>query len=385
MSVQERNVSGHACTIRALKAEVLHVPFRHTFSHASATRKSTETVLVCVELEDGSVGWGESCPRSYVTGESVASVAEFTRCVQAELISEIVSVDTLRHWVNRNRGRIDRNPAAWCAIELALLDAIADSCGQSVEALLGLPSIRGKAFRYSAVLDNSRRSTFDAMLEAYLAIGIQDFKVKLSGDLEADRYKAQAIWKRAEHCRLRVDGNNLWTQSDEVIDFMSQLDSPLFGIEEPLQPGAFEGMSDIATALGCKLILDESMLKLQDLEQLRANPEYWVINLRVSKMGGLLRSIELLDMAAELQLPIIVGAQVGETSLLTRAALTAAHYARPHLVAQEGAFSTLLLQEDVFYPNLMFGRGGLLTADTMGSGFGLQYSARDCTRGDEKQ
>jgi hypothetical protein len=57
---------------------------------------------------------------------------------------------------------------------------------------------------------------------------------------------------------------------------------------------------------------------------------------------------------------VIVGAQVGETSLLTRAALTVAHAAADVLVAQEGAFGTFLLERDVCDPPLMFGAGGVL-------------------------
>ena len=59
---------------------------------------------------------------------------------------------------------------------------------------------------------------------------------------------------------------------------------------------------------------------------------------------------------------VIVGAQVGETSLLTRAALTVARAAGDALVAQEGAFGTFLLERDVCDPPLMFGAGGVLDA-----------------------
>ena len=74
----------------------------------------------------------------------------------------------------------------------------------------------------------------------------------------------------------------------------------------------------------------------------------------------------------DLDVPVIIGAQVGETSLLTRAALSLAGYAGPVLTAQEGAFSTLLLQEDIFHPNLMFGDRGRLQANVGKLGFGLQ-------------
>src|SRR5437667_398413 len=73
---------------------------------------------------------------------------------------------------------------------------------------------------------------------------------------------------------------------------------------------------------------------------------------------GLPRSLEVIAAARRHGVPVIVGAQVGETSLLTRAALTVASQARDILLAQEGAFGTLLLGDDVCDPPLMFGPGG---------------------------
>ena len=71
---------------------------------------------------------------------------------------------------------------------------------------------------------------------------------------------------------------------------------------------------------------------------------------------------------------MIVGAHVGETSLLTRAALSVANAYRDILVAQEGAFGTHLLEHDVVDPPLMFGAGGVLDAAQLptGPGFGLK-------------
>jgi hypothetical protein len=70
----------------------------------------------------------------------------------------------------------------------------------------------------------------------------------------------------------------------------------------------------------------------------------------------------VLEAARARGIGVIVGAQVGETSLLTRAALTVAYAAGDTLVAQEGAFGTLLLERDVCDPPLMFGAGGVLNA-----------------------
>ena len=77
-------------------------------------------------------------------------------------------------------------------------------------------------------------------------------------------------------------------------------------------------------------------------------------------MGGLLRSLQFGIAALRSGVPIIVGAHVGETSVLTRAALTLAHGMGDRVIACEGAFGTHLLEYDVVEPSIMFGRGGVL-------------------------
>jgi L-alanine-DL-glutamate epimerase-like enolase superfamily enzyme len=164
----------------------------------------------------------------------------------------------------------------------------------------------------------------------------------------------------AQSLTVRVDANNLWRDADEAIQFLRSLDYPFFAIEEPLGPNQYDQLARMADALGCRIILDESLLRVEHLAALPDPPARWMINVRVSKMGGLIRSLNVVDAARRSGFGIIVGAQVGETSLLTRAALPVARAASNALVAQEGAFGTRLLAHDVCDPPLMFGPGGVL-------------------------
>ena len=79
-------------------------------------------------------------------------------------------------------------------------------------------------------------------------------------------------------------------------------------------------------------------------------------------MGGIFRSLAIAERARELGTKLIIGAQVGETSLLTRAALAIANNHQDHVIAQEGAFGTHLLKWDLCDPPIMFSRGGALKA-----------------------
>jgi hypothetical protein len=94
-----------------------------------------------------------------------------------------------------------------------------------------------------------------------------------------------------------------------------------------------------------------------------------------------LRSLEFGVAARRIGVPIIVGAHVAETSVLTRAALTLAHSMRDRAVACEGAFGTHLLEHDVVWPSIMFGKEGIVdtAALQIGTAPGLGLAKIDVT------
>lgn len=360
--------------VKAIEAHALQIPFKVAFSHASADRAATQTVWVTAR-GDRHIGYGEGCPREYVTGESLqtagAFIAEFTN----EWRASVCDLESLRAWSRGHTIDIDRNPAAWAAVELALLDLIAKSEAKSVESLLGLSALAGR-FLYTAVIGDAPPPQFTAQLAHYLKAGFRLFKIKLSGDATCDRTKVRALADAGLSGQtVRADANNVWQSAAAAISALELLEFPFFAIEEPLKAGDYDGMARLASALGTKIVLDESVLGANQLDNLGGDTRQWIVNLRVSKMGGVLRSLELVSELRARGLGLIIGAQVGETSILTRAALTVANAAKDILLAQEGAFGTHLLARDVVNPSLMFGAGGILDVSATAfdaAGWGVQ-------------
>ena len=291
-------------------------------------------------------------------------------------MSEIAA---LREWTRAHRAEIDANPAAFCAMEIAVLDLLGKVRGCPVEDILGVSRLTG-AFRYTAVLGDADLPAFERQAAQYREMGFRDFKVKVSGDADRDRRKLAllAAAGRGPPPRIRLDANNLWAAAPEAIRYLKALNANVFAIEEPLAPGDFPGCATIAAECRTSIILDESLTRIEQLRALDA-PTPWIVNLRVSKMGGLLRSLALAQEASRRGIGLIVGAQVGETSILTRAALTLMNEHRESLLASEGAFGTLLLKRDLCEPCLMFSREGLLTLpetlDPVAPGLGLRVNS----------
>jgi L-alanine-DL-glutamate epimerase-like enolase superfamily enzyme len=321
---------------------------------------------------DSNAGFGEGCPREYVTQESVDTAIDFFRSNE-EAFLQLTSLEDISSWANDNQQIIDENPAAWCAVELALLDLFGKEKNRSIEAVLSLPELNGD-FQYTAVLDSSGYRAFTAQLAQYAQNGFTDFKIKVSGDLDEDRQKLRLF--QDKKVRIRLDANNLWQTAEEACAYVAELEYPFFAIEEPVASRDYDSLHKVAVRLDTRIILDESFIRFDDFKLIGEDAQRWIVNLRISKMGGLIRSLKVADEARRRGVSIIIGAQVGETSLLTRAALTVANPFRDILLAQEGAFGILLLERDIVEHPLMFAEGGVLRTASSDfsskSGLGLE-------------
>ena len=285
--------------------------------------------------------------------------------------------DNLEHlvnWVTLNRELVDKNPAAFCSFELALLDLISRKNRKSPESIIGLKELECN-FRYTAVLGILSREQFTSQVKRYLKIGFNDFKIKLSGKYQLDKDNIKHLNTTITNSKIRLDANNLWINWRSAADYIKNLDFDFVGVEEPLHRADFEGMQKFSNSTNTPVIVDESFLHLEHLKHIKSSPKNWVINLRISKMGGILRSIEIANQAKRLGLPLIIGAQVGETSILSRAALSIANHYRDLVIAQEGAFGTYLLEEDITDDPIIFGKDGVLESSTIannGNGWGIK-------------
>ena len=346
-------------------------PFRGSFEHASAVRERAENVIVVAEGSNGQYGLGEGCPRSYVTGETVATALDaITRWRQAG-VEEIVDVATLTAWMERNRTDIDTNPSAFAAVEIALLDLFARQAGQPIEQFLGIAA-PDMELRTSAVYSTGGSAKFLVQAGLFNLNGMGTAKLKVSGNAGRDRRRARLL---SRFGALRIDANNLWASADTAIAALKELQGFAWAVEEPISSRNWQGLADVGAQTGMTIILDESVTRQEDLAALASGATY-ILNARVSKQGGLLRTLAIIRAARARGMKIIVGAQVGETSILARAGIVAARAAATDLVAFEGAFGTRLLVRDAVTPSIGFGYRGRVRLDLCGGpGLGLTPTA----------
>ena len=347
-----------------IEAMPLQVTLKTTFRHAAATRDEGESIWVQAR-RNGSKGYGEGCPRVYVAGDDLESSVQWVKDNFSAGEVAFETLDDLKEWVENNSAVIDKYPSAWCATEMALLDLLSREKGCNVEMLLGLDDYK-LCGRYTAVLGDDKKWKYTTQADQYLIRGLSDFKIKLNGNLDRDREKLHiledlCIQHDAKDVRIRFDANNLWKdRSDEAIVYLTSMGGQVFALEEPVGSRNVEDMSKISIAMGLPIILDESLCTLEDLSHYRNAAGKFIANIKISRVGGLIRALRLIGELKKMDWPIIIGCHTGETSLLTRAALVAASAAGESLIAQEGAFGDYLVQREPVEPILKFGSNGLL-------------------------
>ena len=101
-------------SIRTIHIEALplKVKLKTTFRHAAATRQEGESVWVQAR-RNGSVGYGEGCPRIYVAGDDLESTTKWVKGNFSTGKVDFEALDDVKQWAENNDKIIDKYPSAW--------------------------------------------------------------------------------------------------------------------------------------------------------------------------------------------------------------------------------------------------------------------------------
>ncbi|MBX3397027.1 MAG: hypothetical protein KF841_16855 [Phycisphaerae bacterium] len=371
--------------ITRLSIYSLAIPMRRKFSHAAAERVCAEPIVVRIEMADGSVGHGETHPRTYVTGESPLDVINSIQRIFVPILvnlrptsfGELIEAAADLPMVDGGRPIT----AARAAVELALLDGYGRAFGRSLDGIagyleepwLGAPGCRSIT-RYSVVvssMDPDRAARFVRKVRWGL---IRDFKMKVGDEADDVRLRrtVDVLGRslRTGRTTLRVDANSAWNYNAAVERLGGWRDLPITCCEQPLPRAAVLDWPRLADASPIPLMADESLVTWEDAEDLAARKAVRWFNIRISKNGGLIPAIRMAILARRHNLFYQLGCMVGETSILSAAGRWFLQLV-PDVRFAEGSFGRFLLSDDVTAHSMRFGCGGRWKPLT-GPGLGIE-------------
>jgi muconate cycloisomerase len=322
--------------------------FHFDYHSTHLLRQKADSVIVTLGFDDGLTGYGESVPRPYVTGESPASVIALVRNLFAGIVvgRQIDSVGDVARLLDELKRVCVRQGVRACqsalgAVDVALLDALGKQRGLPVFRLLG-PEMRRElpwSLPIPLLPEEKVRQFWAGIKRGRGTFSSLKLLASRDGQENVKRLKlVRSIFGEEIEIRIEVNGN--WTRTEARSQIPALTPFGIAALEQPVAKEDHEGLREIRETFGIPVIVDESLCGPEDAETLIDGQACDILNIKISKVGGLLAAMRIATLAASRGKACLLGAHVGETEILTGAAL---HFliAAPTLSLVEG-FSSLL-------------------------------------------
>ena len=352
--------------VRAVRADI---PVRRPHAMSFTTLRAVNFVLVRLRTDDGAVGWGEAAclggpTWSEESAESVAATVE-RYLAPALLGQDATAIEARRLDMGR---RVQGNPFARAAVEMALWDLNGRALGVPVHRLLG-GRVRDRVpLSWSLAVEDPDAEVAEA--RELVSRGHRIFKIKTGAHpLEHDAARVARIREAVgPTILLRVDANQGWDRATALRAIRALEPCRLDFVEQPLPRWDIEGLADLARRVDVPIMADESCSSSQDALALVRAGGVSILALKLTKSAGLLGSLAVARIAEAAGLGCYVGCMI-ETSLGTAAYLHVALAAAPVTWGCE-LFGPLLLAGDVTVKPVPYADGAILGLD--GPGLGVE-------------
>jgi len=363
--------------IKTINIYKLRLPFRLTFSHSLKKANSADNIIVEI-LTNSLKGYGESGPRPYVTGETQETAL---RDVPALALSkkfpwDMDNLHQVKDFIRSVSEGKSRN-AALCALELALLDLLAKSKGFRLLGLFPTKHLSEKVC-YGGVAPLGNQKIISKICIIFKDIGINTIRLKLGQDYEQNRQSMRTVWEvMGRDCDLRVDVNGAWNLELARQHLPLLISNNISMVEQPLLPqdSGWKGLGEIFKSQGIKLMADESVCSMEELEKIIEEGAIDSINIRISKCGGFLNSLKMINRIRDAGLGFQIGCQLGESGILSAAGRSLSLIS-PDAFYHDGSYDNMLLEKNITTQDVSFGKGGwAMPLDGTGLGVQIEHEA----------
>lgn len=359
-----------ALTVVSAECLPVRLDFRISVVHSLASRDFTVNVCTILKSDSGFTGYGECVPRSYVTGETPESVVNALKKMLPQISGKSISspLEMLALLMSIQKSETGTsNPSAMCALELALFDLAGKYWDVPVSDFLRLDRSNDPLI-YSLIVPLLPDDAFKKLLERAKTYQFPHVKLKVDTNDPVSRVR-RAREILGTDIELRVDVNCCWNREDAKVYCCEMADLGVVSVGQPLPADDLKGMAELRRLCPMPIMLDESVKNPEDVENAVSIGACDSINVRISKCGGLLGAKRVIETALDNGLEIQLGAQVGESCILSAAGVCLAA-GIPLFRWLEGFFGTHLLMKDLCKADIRFGHGGRLNPP-IGPGLGV--------------
>ncbi|MGZ0152670.1 o-succinylbenzoate synthase [Kribbella sp. WER1] len=285
----------------AARLHRVRMPLVHEFRTSSHRKAFLEHVLVELEDASGAVGWGEIASPSdpYYAPETVESCWH--------VASKYLLPAVLGGWTDPGEpatswSKIRGNNFAKAGVDLAAWVLWAELQAVPLATVLG-----GTRTEVVAGVSLGIEPTIDELLaqvQHQVEAGYPRVKLKIAPGWDVEPVRAvRAAYPGLD---LHVDANGIYSADD--VEHLRKLDHfELTMIEQPFAPRDLITHAELQRTIATPVCLDESVETLADLETALRLDALQVLNIKVSRMGGLTAARAAHDRAREAGIPVWCG------------------------------------------------------------------------------
>jgi L-alanine-DL-glutamate epimerase-like enolase superfamily enzyme len=322
--------------IRRIAAYRVDLPL-HEGSYKWSGGKSVDvfdSTIVEVEADDGTVGIGEVCP---LGSAYLPAFAAGVRAGIAELAPHLIGEDPTQ--LGRLNRRMDAamkgHPYVKSGVDVACWDILGKVAGLPVCSLLG--GRYGDDFVLYRAISQDSPEAMAAKVEGYRAEGYRKFQLKVGGDPDTDIARIEAVADvLGPGDRLVADANTGWLMHEAARVVRAVRDVDVY-IEQPCL--SYEECLAIRRRTDHPFVLDETIDDVGALLRGHTDGAMDVVNLKISKLGGLTKIRQARDLCVTLGIAMTIEDTWGG-DIATAAIAHLAHSTPPELLFSSTDFNS---------------------------------------------
>jgi len=260
-----------------------------------------DSTVVRIETDEGPEGCGEVCPLGPFY---LPAFGPGARAGIGEIAAHLIGLDPTE------LGRVNRvmdaallgHPYAKSALDMACWDVLGKVTGKPLWHLFG--GRFGESVDLYRAISQRPAHEMAENVALYRDEGYRKFQLKVGGDPREDIARIRAVAGVLHDGETLVaDANTGWLAPDalRVVNAVRDLD---VYIEQPC--ASYEKCLSIRGRTTLPFILDENIDGLDALLRAHADRAMDVINLKISKVGGLTRARQIRDLCVSLGIPMTI-------------------------------------------------------------------------------
>lgn len=307
----------HAAMVREVTAFDMDVALREPFGISTGQQTRARNVLVRVRLNGGATGWGEAAPFEAFNGETQAQAR---RAIE-RAAQDLIGFDA-RAW--RSVGARVPYSSARCAIETAVMDALARMYGIPLWVMLGGAT---STLETDITITTGSAEAARSAAGRLSAEGFRMLKVKVGGvPVAADKQRLGGVVEAGGACSLVLDANGAMESVDAAVELVAHVretGGKVALFEQPMPAGDHVGLREVARRAGVRVAADESAASVADVVALAQSGAVQVVNIKLMK-SGVAQGLVMADVARAHGLGLMIGGMVESGLAISMSASCAA-------------------------------------------------------------